>query len=81
MNRMLPAVLIAVCGALGVALAFQKSALNEARREQEELSARLDRIEAKQKESAGRKAVEELQEQVARAEKKAVAAGAAAEAA
>lgn len=81
MNRMLPAALIALCAALGVALAFQRSALNDARRGQEELSARIERLEARQKEAAGRKAVEELQEQVARAEKKAAAASAAAEAA
>jgi hypothetical protein len=81
MNRILPAVLIAVCAALGVALALQRSALHEACREQEELAARLTRLEARQKEAAEKKAVEELQEQVARAEKKAIAASAAAEAA
>src|SRR5882672_2345696 len=80
MNRFLPAVLIVLCAALGVALAFQNSALNAARREVDEMDARLDRLEAKLKESAGRKAVEELQEQVVRAEKKAAAASAAAEA-
>jgi len=81
MSRFLPAALIALCAALGVTLAFQRSALNDARHEQEELAGRLDRLEAKQKETVGKKAVEELQEQVARAEKKAVAATAAAEAA
>lgn len=81
MNRMLPAVLIALCALLGVALAFQRSTLNDARREQEELAARLDRVEAKQKEAVARKQVEELQEQVKSAEKKAAAASAAAEAA
>jgi hypothetical protein len=81
MSRSVPIVLIAVCAALGVALAVQKSALDDARREVEEVKARVDRVEAKQKEAVGRKAVEELQEQVARAEKKAVAASAAAEAA
>ena len=81
MSRFLPAVLIALCATLGVALAFQRSALNDARHEQEELAGRLDRLEAKQKEAVGKKAVEELQEQVSRAEKKAVAASAAAEAA
>jgi len=80
MNRMLPAALIALCAALGVALAFQRSSLNDARREQEELAGRVERLEARQKEVVGRKAVEELQEQVARAEKKAAAASAAAEA-
>jgi hypothetical protein len=81
MNRMLPAVLIALCALLGVALAFQRSALNDARREQEELGQRLDRVEAKQKEAVARKTVEELQEQVKSAEKKAAAAAVAAEAA
>lgn len=81
MNRMLPAVLIALCALLGVALAFQRSALNDARHEQEELAARLDRIEAKQKDAVARKQVEELQEQVKSAEKKAAAATVAAEAA
>ena len=81
MSRILPAVLIALCAGLGVALAFQRSALNDARHEQEELAGRLDRLEAKQKETAAKKVVEELQEQVARTEKKAVAASAAAEAA
>jgi hypothetical protein len=80
MNRMLPGVLIALCAALGVALAFQRSTLNDARREQEELAARLSRLEARQKEVAERKEIEELQEQVVRAEKKAAAASAAADA-
>jgi len=78
---MLPAVLIALCALMGIALAFQRSALNDARREQEELAARLDRVEAKQKESVARKQVDELQEQVKSAEKKAAAATVAAEAA
>src|SRR5579862_386493 len=81
MNRMLPATMIALTATLGVALAFQRSALTDARREQEELAARLGRIEAKQKESVERKLVEELQEQVARTEKKAAQATAAADAA
>ena len=33
MNRMLPAVLIALCALMGIALAFQRSALNDARRD------------------------------------------------
>ncbi|HEV3029358.1 MAG TPA: hypothetical protein VG457_17390, partial [Planctomycetota bacterium] len=81
MSRTLPVVLIALSVALGVGLAFERSALNESRREQEELARRLDRLEAQQKEAVGQKAVEELQEQVARAEKKALAASVAAEAA
>ncbi len=80
MNRTLPAVLIALCAALGVALAFQRGALNEARHDQEELAGRVARLEARQKEIAEKKAVDELQEQVVRAEKKAAAASAAAEA-
>src|SRR5579859_2830267 len=81
MNRILPVVLIALSAAMGVGLAFERSALNESRREQEELAQRLGRLEARQQEAVGRKAVEELQEQVARAEKKANAASVAAEAA
>jgi len=65
MSRFVPAILVALCAALGVALAFQRSALNDARREQEDLAGRLDRLEAKQKEAVGKKAIEELQEQVA----------------
>lgn len=80
MNRLLPAVLIALCALMGVALAFQRSALNDARREQAELAGRIERLETKSKEAVNRKAVEELQEQVKVAEKKAAAAGAAAEA-
>jgi len=81
MNRYVPVVLIAVCAALGVALALQKSALDEARRNLEEVKGRVDRVESKQKESVARKAVEELREEVARVEKKAAAATTAAEAA
>jgi hypothetical protein len=81
MNRTLPAILIALCAALGVALAFQRGALNDARRDQEELADRVAKLEARQKDIAEKKAVDELQEQVARAEKKAAAASAAAEAA
>lgn len=81
MNRTLPAILIVLCAALGVALAFQRGALNEARHDQEELAGRVARLEARQKETAEKKAVDELQEQIARAEKKAAAASAAAEAA
>jgi hypothetical protein len=81
MSRYAPVVLIAVCAALGVALAVQKSSLDDARREVEDVKTRVERVEAKQKEAIGRKTVEDLQEQVARAEKKAVAASAAAEAA
>lgn len=81
MNRYLPVALIALCAALGVALAVQRSSLSTTRHEVEQLQARLEKIEARQKESAARKAVEELQEQVARAERKAAAASVAAEAA
>ncbi len=81
MNRYLPAALIALCAALGVALAVQRSALNAARHELDQVGARVDRLEAKQKEAVARKAVEELQEQVARVERKAAAATVAAEAA
>jgi len=81
MNRTLPAVLIALCAALGVALAFQRGALNEARHDQEELADRVAKLEARQREIAEKKVVDELQEQVVRAEKKAAAASAAAEAA
>src|SRR5205085_10463705 len=81
MNRYLPPVLIALCAALGVVLAAQRSALNTAQHELEQVQARVDKLEAKQKESAARKAVDELQEQVARAERKAAAAAGAAEAA
>ncbi|MBI3857183.1 MAG: hypothetical protein HY293_15970 [Planctomycetes bacterium] len=81
MSRYLPSVLIALCAALGVALAVQRSSLSTTRQEVEQLQARLERVEARQKESAARKAVEELQEQVARAERKAAAASVAADAA
>jgi hypothetical protein len=81
MTRYLPAVLIALCVALGVALAAQRSSLNAARQELEQVQTRVERLEAKQKESAARKAVEELQEQVAKVERKAAAASVAAEAA
>jgi hypothetical protein len=81
MARSLPAVLIAVCALMGVALAVQRSALSTTRHELEELQARLEKVEARQKEAVARKAVEELQDQVARAERKAAAAVVAAEAA
>lgn len=81
MNRMLPAALIACSAVLGVALAFQRSALTDAVREQEQLAGRLARLEERQKEAAEKRAVEDLKEQVARTEKKAAAASAAAEAA
>jgi hypothetical protein len=81
MNRYLPAALIALCAALGVALAVQRSALNAARHELDQVGARVERLEAKQRDAAARKAVEELQEQVARVERKAAAATVAAEAA
>lgn len=81
MNRFLPAALVGLCAALGVAVAFQRSSLSEARRELGEVSSRLERLEGRQKEAAAKKAVEELQEQVARAERKAAAAAVAAEAA
>jgi hypothetical protein len=81
MSRILPSVLIALCAALGVALAIQRSTLNETQREFDEVRARVERLESRQKDSAARKAVEELQDQVARAERKAAAASAAAESA
>jgi len=81
MNRTLPAALIALCAALGVALAVQRSALNTARHELDQVEARVERLESKQKEAVARKAVEELQDQVARVERKAAAATVAAEAA
>lgn len=80
MKPVLPVVLIAVCAALGVALAVQRSTLNETRHELDQLQARLDRMEARQKESAAKKAVEDLQDQVAKVERKAAAAATAAEA-
>jgi len=78
MNRTAFSVLIALCAAMGVALAVQRSSISTTRHEVEQLQARLEKVEARQKESAARKAVEELQDQVARAEKKAAAAEAAA---
>lgn len=81
MNRMLPAILIALCAALGVALAVQRNTLSDTQREFDEMRARVDKLESRQKETAARKAVEELQEQVDRAEKKATAARAAADSA
>ncbi|HUR39228.1 MAG TPA: hypothetical protein VM222_07030 [Planctomycetota bacterium] len=81
MNRYAPVALIAVCAALGVALAVQKSSLDDARREVDEMKTRVDRIEAKQKDTAARKVVDELRDEVARVEKKAAAATTAAEAA
>ena len=81
MTRSLPAVLIAVCALMGIALAVQRSALSTTRHEVEELQARLEKVEARQKEAVARKAVEELQDQVARVERKAAAAAVAAEAA
>jgi len=81
MNRYAPVVLIAVCAALGVALAVQKSTLDDARREVEEMKTRVDGIEAKQKDTAARQVVDELRDEVARVEKKAAAASTAAEAA
>ena len=81
MSRILPAVLIALCAALGVALAIQRITLHDTQREFDEVRARVERIEARQKDTAARKAVEELQDQVARTERKAAAAAAAAESA
>jgi hypothetical protein len=81
MSRTLPLALIALCAALGVVLAVQRSTLNAARQELDQVQARVERLEAKQKEAVARKAVEELQEQVARVERKAAAASVAAEAA
>jgi hypothetical protein len=81
MNRYLPSSLIALCAALGVALAVQRSALNAARHELDQVEARVEQLEAKQREAVARKAVEELREQVARVERKAAAASVAAEAA
>jgi len=77
MNRTAFSILIALCAAMGVALAVQRSSINTTRQDVEQLQARLEKLEARQKETAARKAVEELQEQVARAEKKAAAAEAA----
>jgi len=77
MNRAAVSVLILVCAAMGVAIAVQRSSLSTTQHEIEQLQARLDRVESRQKETAARKAVEELQEQVIRAEKKAAAAEAA----
>jgi hypothetical protein len=81
MNRTAFSILIALCAAMGVALAVQRSSISTTRHEVEQLQARLEKLEARQKETAARKAVEELQEQVARAEKKAAAAEAASAAA
>lgn len=81
MSRYAPIALIALCGALGISLAVQKSTLDDARREVEDVKSRVDRIEAKQKESVARAAVEELRDEVARVDKKAAAASTAAEAA
>jgi hypothetical protein len=81
MNRMLPAAMIALCAVLGVALAFQRSALNDAVHEQEQIAARLSKLEERQKDAVEKKAVEDLQEQLAKVDKKAAAASAAAEAA
>jgi hypothetical protein len=81
MNRILPTVLIALCAALGVALAVQRSSLNETRQELDQLQGRLERVEGRQKESAARKAMEELQDLVAKVERKAAAAAEAATAA
>src|SRR5262245_5460067 len=81
MSRYLPPTLIALCAALGVALAVQRSSLSAARQELDPVQARIERLESKQKEAVARKAVEELQEQVARVERKAAAASVAAEAA
>jgi hypothetical protein len=81
MSRYLPPILIALCAGLGVALAVQRTTLNAARQDLEQVQARVERLEAKQKEAVARKSVEDLQEQVARVERKAAAASAAAEAA
>jgi hypothetical protein len=81
MNRYLPPILIALCAALGVALAVQRSSMSETRRVVDQLQTRLERLETKQKDSVAKKAVEELQDQVARAERKAAAASVAADAA
>src|SRR5438105_8609554 len=81
MNRFIPPILIGLCAALGVALAVQRSSLSETRHEVEQMQTRLDRLETRQKDAAARKAVEELQDQVAKVERKAAAASVAAEAA
>lgn len=78
MNRAAVPALILLCAAMGVALAVQRSSLGSTRQEIEQLQVRLEKVEARQKETVARKAVEELQEQVARAEKKAAAAAEAA---
>src|SRR6185295_1008192 len=81
MNRYLPAALIALCAALGVVLAVQRSILTGAQRDLELVQSRVEKLEARQKELVARKSVEELQDQVARVERKAAAASVAAEAA
>ena len=81
MNRYLPAALIALCAALGVVLAVQRSILTGAQRDLELVQSRVEKLEARQKELVARKSVEELQDQVARVERKADAASVAAEAA
>jgi hypothetical protein len=81
MSRYLPPVLIALCAALGIALAVQRSSLSETRHEVDQMQTRLERLETRQNDAVARKAVEELQEQVARAERKAAAATVAADAA
>jgi hypothetical protein len=81
MRRILPAATIGLCAALGIALAVQHRTLNETQREFDEVRARVERLETRQKDSAARRAVEELQEQMARTEWKAAAATVAAESA
>ena len=81
MNRAIFPTLIALIAALGLALAVERGSLSETRREVELLQSRIDRLEGRQKDAAGRRALEELQSQVTRAERKAAEASSAAEAA
>jgi hypothetical protein len=79
MNRAAVPVLILICAAMGVAIAVQRSSLSTTQHEIDQVGARVERLEAKAEGSVARKAVEELQEQVARVERKAAAATVAAE--
>jgi len=74
-------VLVALCAGLGIALAVQRGALNDTRQEVDELRARLDKLETRQKEAAPKAQLEEVRQEAARAERKAAAAYTAAEAA
>src|SRR5437764_992472 len=56
MSRYAPVALIALCAALEIALHVQKSALDDARRQAQDVKSRVDRLGATQRESVGRKA-------------------------